>query len=58
MDYVVDRFHDRSLALAQSREEVEELNLVNRSDASNEEKCDHHCPHSVHPASFPLVRRN
>ena len=54
MDYVVDRFHDRSLALAQSREEVEELDLVNKSDASNEEKCDRHYPQSIHPASFPF----
>jgi hypothetical protein len=32
MDYVVERFHGRSLALAHSQEEIEELDLRNSDD--------------------------
>lgn len=32
MEYVVERFHGRSLALAHSQEEIEELNLNNSND--------------------------
>ena len=38
MDYVVERFHDRSLALAQSREEIEELELPNQDESFDDEK--------------------
>ncbi len=32
MEYVVERFHGRSLALAHSQEEIEELDLRNNHD--------------------------
>ena len=38
MDYVVERFHGRSLALAQSQEEIEELDLENNDDTLTEDK--------------------
>ncbi|CAF0947692.1 unnamed protein product [Rotaria sp. Silwood1] len=37
MEYVVERFHGRSLALAHSQEEIEELNLKNNDDTITEE---------------------
>lgn len=38
MDYVVERFHGRSLALAHSQEEIEELDLRNSDEKSPDEK--------------------
>jgi hypothetical protein len=38
MEYVVDRFHGRSLALAHSREEIEELDLQNNDETLTGEK--------------------
>ena len=38
MEYVVERFHDRSLALAQSREEVEELDLTDNNESFTDNK--------------------
>jgi hypothetical protein len=38
MEYVVERFHGRSLALAHSQEEIEELDLRNNDDTLTEEK--------------------
>jgi hypothetical protein len=38
MEYVVDRFHGRSLALAHSQEEIEELNLTNNNETLTNEK--------------------
>ncbi|CAF2632483.1 unnamed protein product [Rotaria sp. Silwood2] len=38
MEYVVERFHGRSLALAHSLEEIEELDLKNSDDTLTEEK--------------------
>jgi hypothetical protein len=38
MDYVVERFHGRSLALAHSQEEIEELDLRNSDEKLNDEK--------------------
>ncbi|CAF2265923.1 unnamed protein product [Rotaria magnacalcarata] len=38
MDYVVERFHGRSLALAHSQEEIEELDLRNSDEKQNDEK--------------------
>ncbi|CAF0773701.1 unnamed protein product [Adineta ricciae] len=38
MEYVVERFHGRSLALAHSQEEIEELDLRNSDEKLNDEK--------------------
>jgi hypothetical protein len=38
MDYVTERFHGRSLALAHSQEEIEELDLRNNDETLTEEK--------------------
>ena len=38
MEYVIDRFHGRSLALAHSREEIEELALKSAEDSLTEQK--------------------
>ncbi|CAM4804717.1 unnamed protein product [Rotaria magnacalcarata] len=38
MEYVVERFHGRSLALAHSQEEIEELSLKTSDDSSIKEK--------------------
>ncbi|CAF0800873.1 unnamed protein product [Rotaria sp. Silwood1] len=38
MDYVVERFHGRSLALAHSQEEIEELDLRNSDEKLNDER--------------------
>jgi hypothetical protein len=38
MEYVVDRFHERSLALAHSQEEIEDFDLINNDDTLTEEK--------------------
>ncbi|CAF0941319.1 unnamed protein product [Rotaria sordida] len=38
MDYVVERFHGRSLALAHSQEEIEELDLRNSDEKFNDER--------------------
>lgn len=37
MDYVVERFHGRSLALAHSQEEIEELDLRTNEEKLNED---------------------
>ncbi|CAF5223499.1 unnamed protein product, partial [Rotaria magnacalcarata] len=37
MEYVVERFHGRSLALALSQEEIEELSLKTSDDSSIKE---------------------
>ena len=38
MEYVVERFHGRSLALAYSQEEIEELDIKNNDETLTEEK--------------------
>ncbi len=38
MEYVVERFHGRSLALAHSQEEIEELDLRSSDEKINDEK--------------------
>ena len=38
MEYVVERFHGRSLALAHSQEEIEELDLKTNDDTLTEDK--------------------
>ncbi len=38
MDYVVERFHGRSLALAHSQEEIEELDLRNSDEKLTDER--------------------
>lgn len=38
MEYVVDRFHGRSLALAHSQEEIEELDLKTNDDTLTEDR--------------------
>lgn len=38
MEYVVERFHGRSLALAHSQEEIEELDLKPNDDTLTEDK--------------------
>jgi hypothetical protein len=38
MDYVVERFHGRSLALAHSQEEIEELYLRNSDEKSSDDR--------------------